>query len=147
MKHFKLLLAASAAISLVATGTAFGQSAHTSGASTTVTTKSTSLGVILVTSSGMTLYSNPAGCSGGCLSIWPALKAKGTLKAGGKAKVADLGKRNGDVTYKGHMLYTFASAPTGTSGEGQGGFSVVSPSGSLITKAPRSGGSSTSSSW
>jgi predicted lipoprotein with Yx(FWY)xxD motif len=147
MKKFRLLLAVFAAISLVATGAAFGQSAHTSSASTVVTTKSTSLGVILA-SGGKTLYTNMSGCGGGCLQIWPALKAKGTLKATGKAKAADLGKRNGQVTYKGHPLYTFSTDPTGTSGEASNGFYVVSPSGSLITHAAKTGGSSTtSSSW
>jgi predicted lipoprotein with Yx(FWY)xxD motif len=142
MNKLKLLAAASA-LTVLAGGaaTAFGQSAHASAARTIVATKSTSLGMILVTGSGQTLYADKQRCTGGCLQIWPPLKANGRLVAKGKAKAADLGKKNGQVTYMGHLLYTFASAPTGTSGEGVGGFYVVSPSGSLITKAAKSTGS------
>lgn len=151
MNKLKLLAAASAVTLLTGAGTAFGQSAHTSAASTVVTTKSTSLGTILVTGSGQTLYADMGSCTGGCLQIWPPLKAKGTLTAKGKAKAADLGKKNGQVTYNGHLLYMFASAPTGTSGQGTAGFHVVSPSGSVITKAAKttgsSGGSSSGGGW
>ena len=147
MNKLKLLGTASAVTLLAGAGAAFGESAHASSASTVVKTKTTSLGTILATGSGKTLYADTGSCTGGCLQIWPPLKAKGTLKAEGKAKAADLGKMNGQVTYKGHLLYTFASDATGTSGEGTGGFYVVSPSGSLITKAPltTSSGSSSSS--
>jgi predicted lipoprotein with Yx(FWY)xxD motif len=129
---------------------AFGESAHSSGA--TVTTMKTSLGTILVTSSGRALYldvsdkpGHPA-CTGQCLAIWPPLKASGALKAGGSAKAADLGtvKISGgmkQVTYKGHPLYLFASdSKRGqTSGEGVNGFYAVSPSGNKVSK-PSSGG-------
>ncbi len=143
-------------------GVAFGSSAHASSASTTVSAKMTSLGTILVTSSGKTLYLDKAdkpphfACTGGCLSIWPILKANGTLKATGGAKAADLGKVKGpggeQVTYKGHPLYTFVSDSKSnpTSGQGQNGFYVVSPSGSMITKSTRatsSSGSTQSTGW
>lgn len=127
-------------------GTAFGQSAHSS-AATVVTTKSTSLGTILVTGSGQTLYLDSAdkaghpACTGGCLAIWPALKASGGVKAAGSAKASMLGTTKiaggvKQVTYKGHPLYTFASdtKSSPTSGEGVGGFYAVSPSGAEITK-------------
>jgi predicted lipoprotein with Yx(FWY)xxD motif len=127
-------------------GTAFGQSAHSS-AATVVSTKSTSLGTILVTGSGQTLYLDTAdkpghpACTGGCLAIWPALKASGSVKAAGSAKASLLGTTKiagavKQVTYKGHPLYTFASdtKSSPTSGEGVGGFYVVSPSGAEITK-------------
>ena len=146
MRHLKLLLTASAAISLAAAGVATAESAHTSGATTVITTKSTSLGTILA-SSGKTLYTAPS-CTGGCQSIWPPLKAKGKLKAAGKARASDLGMKHGQVTYNGHLLYTFSSDATGTSGEGTAGFYVVSPNGSLIKHAPRStGSSSTGGGW
>ncbi|MGD0197583.1 MAG: hypothetical protein ABSC56_06725 [Solirubrobacteraceae bacterium] len=149
MRQLKLLGAATTLLSLAGAGAAFGNSAHASAAATIVTTKSTSLGTILVTGSGKTLYADTGACTGGCLQIWPPLAAKGTLKAEGQAKAADLGKAGGQVTYKGHLLYTFATAQTGTSGEGSGGFYVVSPSGSLVTKAAKStgGGSSTGGGW
>ncbi len=67
---------------------------------------------------------------------------------------ADLGKVKGpggeQVTYKGHPLYTFVSDSKSnpTSGEGQNGFFVVSPTGSMITKSTKaSSGGSTSPGW
>ncbi len=78
-------------------------------------------------------------CKGTCLSIWPALKASGTLKASGGAKTAELGTTKiaggiKQVTYNKHPLYTFASAAKGTSGEGVGGFYLVSTTGHKIAK-------------
>jgi predicted lipoprotein with Yx(FWY)xxD motif len=157
MKIHRLLLAAVAVGTLALAGSAFGQSAH-SAAATVVTTKKTSLGTILVTSSGRTLYLDAAdkpghpACTGGCLSIWPPLKATGATKASGSAKAADLGTTKiadgvKQVTYKGHPLYTFASDTKSgeTSGEGENGFYAVSPSGNKITK-PATTTSTTSSS-
>jgi predicted lipoprotein with Yx(FWY)xxD motif len=121
------------------------QSAHSASA-TVVTTKKTSFGWILVTGSGKTLYldardkvGHPA-CKGGCLTIWPPMKASGTVKVSGRAKAADLGsiKIAGgikQVTYNKHPLYTFATAAKGTSGEGVNHFYLVSPSGNKITKS------------
>jgi predicted lipoprotein with Yx(FWY)xxD motif len=130
---------------------ALGESAHSSTARAVVSTRHTSLGTILTTGSGHTLYIDAgAACTSGCLSIWPPLKTSGAPKASGGAKAALLGTTKGpggikQVTYKGHALFTFASAATGTSGEGQNGFYVLSPSGSKITKstntAPTTGSS------
>lgn len=151
MKKLKMLTATSALVSLVAAGAAFGHTAHASSASTIVKTKHTSLGTILVTGSGQTLYADTgAACTGGCLQIWPPLAAKGTLVAKGKAKAADLGKAGGQVTYNGHALYTFTSdsAANPTSGEGSNGFYVVGPNGNVIKHAPKSaGGGSSTTGW
>jgi len=161
MRHLKLLIVAvSGAAALASAGVAFGNSAHASSASTTVSAKKTSLGTILETSSGKTLYVDKAdkpphfACTGGCLSIWPPLKANGALKATGGAMAADLGKVKGpggeQVTYKGHPLYTFVSDSKGnpTSGEGQSGFFVISTSGSMITKSTKATSSgSRSAGW
>jgi predicted lipoprotein with Yx(FWY)xxD motif len=126
-------------------------------AGTMVSTKTTTLGTILVTGTGKTLYldvndkaGHPA-CKGACLTIWPALKAGGKVTTSGHAKSADLGtiKIAGgvkQVTYDKHPLYTFASAATGTSGEGEHGFYVVSPSGSTISKASTSPSKTTTTS-
>lgn len=142
----KALLVSVALGALALAASALARSAHTS-AATVITTKKTSLGTILVTRSGKTLYldvhdkaGHPA-CTGGCLTIWPPLKANGRLKASGRAKAADLGtiKIAGgtkQVTYNKHPLYTFASAAKGTSGEGVNGFYVVSASGTKIAKSP-----------
>jgi predicted lipoprotein with Yx(FWY)xxD motif len=144
MKIRRTLLIAVALGTLALAATAVARSAH-SASGTVVTTKKTALGTILVTGSGKTLYldvndktGHPA-CKGGCLTIWPPLKASGKVTAAGSAKKADLGtiKISGgikQVTYNKHPLYTFVSAATGTSGEGENGFYVVSPSGAKITK-------------
>ena len=146
MKKHSIVLVAVALGALALTGSAFGHSAHSS-AATVVTTKSSSLGTILVTSSGQTLYldssdkpGHPA-CTGSCLSIWPPLKTSGKPKASGAAKASLLGTTKiaggSQVTYNGHQLYTFASDTKSnpTSGEGVNGFYVVSPSGSKVTKS------------
>jgi predicted lipoprotein with Yx(FWY)xxD motif len=156
MKTHRIVLVAVAVGALGLAGSAFGSSAHSS-AATVVTTKKTSLyGTILVTSSGHTLYLDSAdkpghpACTGGCLSVWPPLKASGTLKASGSAKGSLLGTTKiaggvKQVTYDGHQLYTFASDTTGspTSGEGSNGFYVVSPSGKAITKSVKPPGGGT----
>ena len=156
MKIRTVLLVSVALGAFALASSAFGQSAHSS-AATVVTTKKTSLGTILVTSSGQTLYldasdkpGHPA-CTGGCLSIWPPLKASGTLKASGGAKTSMLGTTKiaggiKQVTYNKHPLYTFASAATGTSGEGDNGFYVVSTSGSKITNSGKTTTTTSSSS-
>ena len=155
MKIRTVLLVAVVLGAFALASSAFGQSAH-SAAATVVKTEKTSLGTILVTSSGQTLYLDSAdkpghpACTGGCLSIWPPLKASGTLKASGGANASMLGttKIAGNikqVTYNKHPLYTFASAAKGTSGEGQNGFDVVSPSGSKITKTTKTTTTTTTS--
>ena len=152
MNKLKLLAAASAVMLLTGAGTALGQSAHTSAASTVVTTKSTSLGTILVTGSGQTLYADMGSCTGWLPPDLAAVESQGHAHREGKGEGGrPRQEETGQVTYKGHLLYTFATATTGTSGEGTGGFYVVSPSGSLITKAAKttgsSGGSSSGGGW
>lgn len=147
MRAQRFALAAAALAALALTGSAFGRSAHSSAATTVVTTKQTSLGTILVTSSGQALYLNSGDkpghpvCTGGCLSIWPPLRATGAPKAAGGAKASVLGttKIAGGVTqvlYNGHQLYTFKSDTKNdpTSGEGVNGFYAVSPSGAKVGK-------------
>jgi len=155
MKLQRILLVSVAIAALGVATSAFAASVHSS-AATVVTTKKTSLGTILVTSSGQTLYldasdkpGHPA-CTGGCLSVWPALKATGAPKAAGGAKASMLGTTKiaggvKQVTYAGHPLYTFASDTKSkpTSGEGVNGFYVVSPSGTKITKSTNSGSAGT----
>ena len=157
MKLHRILLVSVAIAALGVATSAFAQSAHSSASgATVVTTKKTSLGTILVTSSGQTLYLDTAdktghpACTGSCLSIWPPLKASGAPKASGGAKASMLGTTKiaggvKQVTYAGHALYTFASDTKSkpTSGEGVNGFYVVSPSGSKITKSTNSGSSGT----
>jgi len=152
-KRLRLLLALAGVTSLAVVGAAQASS------STVVTTKQTSLGTILVTSSGKTLYLDSAdkpphfACTGSCLKAWPPLKAVGSLKASGAAKSSLLGKTKGPagevVTYAGHPLYTFASDTKSdpTTGEGLNGFYAVSPSGSKVNKTTKKKPSSTSPSY
>lgn len=123
------------------------QAAGTSG--TVVSTAKTSLGRILVDSSGRTLYlfgkdaKGKSACSGKCASFWPPLIASGTPRAAGGAKASLLGtSKRADgrrqVTYNHHPLYRFAQdAKKGqTHGEGLVAFGghwyVVSPAGAAI---------------
>ena len=158
MKRLQLLLALSSIAVLGVATAAFGQSAHSSASHTVVTTKQTSLGTILVTSSGQTLYLDVGdkpghwACTGMCATAWPVLSTSGAPKAAGKAKASDLGTiKHGkatQVTYAGHPLYTFTADSKGspTSGEGVNGFYVVGPSGSKITKSTKTTTTTTSSS-
>jgi len=149
MQRLKLLFLVSGLALLAAGATvALAQSAHVAGSAATVSTKNTSLGTILVTSSGKTLYldagdkSGHFACTGGCLKVWPPLSTSGKPKAAGKVKASMLGTvKNGkvtQVTYNGHPLYTFASDTSSnpTSGEGVNNFFVVSTAGAKITHAP-----------
>jgi predicted lipoprotein with Yx(FWY)xxD motif len=158
MKRIQLLLALSSIAVLGVATAAFGQSAHSSASHTVVTTKQTSLGTILVTSSGQTLYLDVGdkpghwACTGTCATAWPVLSTSGAPKAAGKAKASELGTiKHGkatQVTYGGHPLYTFTADSKGspTSGEGVNGFYVVGPSGSKITKSTKTTTTTTSSS-
>ena len=152
MKRVTTMLAI-ASVMLGASGAvAAASSAHTAASVAVVGTRHTSLGTILVAGNGHTLYldkadpKNKATCTGGCASVWPPLTTSGKPKSKGSAKPGDLGtiKSGGgkQVTYNGHPLYYFASdsAAGQTTGEGQNGFYVVSPSGKSITKSPASSG-------
>ena len=122
-----------------------------------VSTRTTSLGRILVTSSGHTLYlfgkdtSGTSACSGQCASFWPPLITSGKPSAAGGAKASLIGtmKRSDgrlQVTYDHHPLYTLTKDTKAgqTSGEGLNAFGgnwyVVSPAGGRIVKSSSSGG-------
>jgi predicted lipoprotein with Yx(FWY)xxD motif len=98
--------------------------------SATVDLRTTSLGRVLVDSSGRTLYlfekdKGPRStCAGACASAWPPVTTTGAPTAGagiaaGKLKTT---KRPGgeQVLYAGHPLYTYVgdSGPGQTNGEG-----------------------------
>jgi len=101
------------------------------------------LGVVLVSKTGATLYRYaPDGtgsptCVGGCASAWPPLTVpagSGTLTAGSGVPSADLGTvaRSGgvlQVTYKKMPLYTYAGDSTSgqSNGQGVGGVWFVIP--------------------
>jgi predicted lipoprotein with Yx(FWY)xxD motif len=77
----------------------------------------TSLGSILVSSSGRTLYEftrdhagkNSCAAISGCSAVWPSLKASGRPTAGSGIKATLLSSTSGNqVTYAGHPLYTYS---------------------------------------
>lgn len=113
---------------------------------TTLTLHKTSLGKVLATSSGRTLYlytPDPKGksvCSGSCAAVWPPLLTKGKPRAGTGVSAKLLGtiRRGGklQVTYAGHPLYSFTGDGKAgqTAGEGYGGiWYAVSASGKKVT--------------
>jgi predicted lipoprotein with Yx(FWY)xxD motif len=95
----------------------------------------TGFGKILVTvSGGHSLYEHPKGaCTGGCLSVWPALlmPAGATVPKGASCLATAKMGANLQVTYHGQKLYTF-TGDTGHSvnGNGVAGFVVAK-----VTKA------------
>ena len=116
-----------------------------------VSTAKTSLGRVLVNSSGRTLYlfekdrNGKSACSGQCASYWPPLITTGKPRVAGGAKASLIGTtRRADgrlqVTYNHHPLYTFAQDKKAgqTKGEGVDFFGaewyVVSPAGNKIDK-------------
>ena len=98
------------------------------------------LGSILVTSTGLTLYTyskdtkNHSNCTGGCAAVWPPyLLSVGVKTASAGKGVSGLGtiKRGTryQVTENNRPLYTFAGTKSGnTSGNGVNGFAVVKSS-------------------
>jgi predicted lipoprotein with Yx(FWY)xxD motif len=100
---------------------------HPSAANSAVSTRSTPLGKILVDADGRTLYlfeadeANMSNCSGGCLSVWPALTAHSTPKAEQGVAAAMIGTTaDGQVTYNGHPLYYYAGDQQAGDTAGQG---------------------------
>ena len=110
-----ILALAVLAVAAVAAGSA-GAAAK---GGTSVTLHKTSLGKVLATSSGMTLYMFAAdgrgksNCYGSCATYWPPLLTKGKPLAGAGLKKSLVGvavRKDGkrQVTYAGHPLYRFA---------------------------------------
>ena len=133
----RLILAGLTAATVAGCGTA-AAAPHATPARATgsaVALRQTSLGRILVTGSGRTLYLFKADrvsrstCFGACASAWPPLLSSGRPVAGRGVRASLLATtaRGGgarQVTYHGHPLYLFAgdSAPGQTNGEGSRAF-------------------------
>jgi predicted lipoprotein with Yx(FWY)xxD motif len=109
-----------------------------SGASATVGVANSSLGSILVNSTGRTLYLFKAdvgaksACTGACATAWPPLLATGKPTAGTGLTASHLGTitRSGgthQVTYNGHPLYLFVKdqKPGQTTGQGVTAFGAA----------------------
>jgi predicted lipoprotein with Yx(FWY)xxD motif len=158
-----------AAVALVGTGLgitnagAATKHTQTKQSSATVDIAKTSLGKVLVTSGGRTLYlfgadkGTTSACTGACATNWPPLRVTGKPTAGKGAKAALVStttRTDGgpQVTYKGHPVYTFVGDKKAgqTNGEGLNAFggkwSALSGSGKLVSAPPpaSSGGSSSS---
>jgi predicted lipoprotein with Yx(FWY)xxD motif len=118
--------------------------------------QATSLGTILVGSSGRTVYefANDSGgastCTGACAANWPFVAAPATRPASLPGVTGRLGtttRSDGarQITVAGHPIYTFVgdSAPGQTNGQGitlNGGlWTVASPAGAPVTN-PKAGG-------
>ncbi|HXB65995.1 MAG TPA: hypothetical protein VNV42_14095 [Solirubrobacteraceae bacterium] len=116
-------LATAASAATVASAQRNPPSAHASRAAT-VQLRHTSIGSILVSSSGRTLYEftrdrghkNSCAAIRECSAVWPSLKASGKPTAGSGVKASLLSSTSGhQVTYAGHPLYTYS----GDSGPGE----------------------------
>ena len=133
-----------------------------SGTPATVGVANTSLGSILVDSTGRTLYlfkadvgANSA-CAGACATAWPPLPANGTPIAGTGLTAAKLGTitrsgGNRQVTYNGHPVYLYVGdkKPGDVNGQAVTAFGAawyaLTPAGNQISTQPTSSGGSTSS--
>jgi predicted lipoprotein with Yx(FWY)xxD motif len=124
---FAVALAGAASAVTVASAQPSVPTAHLSHAAT-VELRHTSLGTILASSSGRTLYeftrdhTNKSSCAtiSGCSEVWPSLKASGKPTAGSGVRASLLSSINlsgggKQVTYAGHPLYLYS----GDSGPGR----------------------------
>jgi predicted lipoprotein with Yx(FWY)xxD motif len=129
-----------------------GSSAAGSVSGASLKTASTSLGTILVDSSGKTIYefdkdskgSGKSACSGACAGLWPAVTASGTPTVSGvTGTVGTITRDDGtkQVTLNGRPLYTFSgdSAAGDTTGQGYMGiWWAVGTDGAEMSASPSS---------
>ena len=121
-----------------------------------------SLGSILVNSTGRTLYlfkadsGTTSACTGACATAWPPLLAKGKPIAGTgltASKLGTIARAGGSqqVTYNGHPLYLFVKDTKRGQTNGQGvtafgaAWFAVSPAGNQISSHHAGHGSASSS--
>jgi predicted lipoprotein with Yx(FWY)xxD motif len=103
-------------------------------------------GSILVDGQRRTLYlfeqdnGTTSACTAACAQVWPALTAAAQPTAGTGADASLLATADGQaarqVTYGGHLLYTYSgdTAPGDVKGVGIPGWYPVSPSGAKVDK-------------
>ncbi len=133
-----------------------------SGASATVGVANSSLGSILVNSTGRTLdlfkadSGTSSACAGACATAWPPLLAAGKPTAGTGLTTSKIGTitrsgGNEQVTYNGHPLYLYVGdkKPGDVTGQGVTAFGAawftLSPTGNQISATPPSSGGGASS--
>jgi predicted lipoprotein with Yx(FWY)xxD motif len=149
-----------ALIGLIAAGSGFAGSSHTTSTAVVKTRKISGLGVVLINKNGRTLYifmkdeHRKVTCTGACTSFWKALKWKGSgkPKAGGAAKSKLLGvvksSRGKVVTYNHWPLYTYVGDSKAGQAKGEGStlsgakWYVMSAKGTIV-KQRSSGGCGT----
>jgi len=130
---------------------------------TTLKTESTSIGTVLATSQGMTIYwfaadhGNSSACSGACAAAWPPVTGTPQAGTGVTGTLGTITRSDGtkQATWNGHPLYTYAGdtasgqvngnklsqfgalwyAVTTGSGSGAGGGASTAP-----TSSTKSGG-------
>jgi predicted lipoprotein with Yx(FWY)xxD motif len=128
----------------------------------TISTRSTSIGTVLVNAQGHTLYwfaidtSTKSNCNGSCATYWPPVIGKAAAASGTSLPkgFGTITRSDGTVqaTYDGHPLYTYAgdSSAGMTSGNGKnlsgGLWWAMTPSGSKPSGGGATPSSSTSSS-
>lgn len=117
------------------TAAAPASSAPASSANATLTVRKTSIGYVLATKTGQTIYwystdvknSGKSACTGSCLTAWPAVTGTPTPAPGVQlaGKLGTITRPGGVVqaTYNGYPLYTYAAdmSPGQTTGNGSGG--------------------------
>jgi predicted lipoprotein with Yx(FWY)xxD motif len=145
-----MMAAALGVVGFVAAGS-IARSATQSSA--TVSLRKTTLGMVLVTANGHTLYlfgkdrNDKSACSASCAQFWPPLLSRGKPTAGPGVRASLLGttkRSNGSlqVTYNKHPLYTYAldKKPGQTKGEGVSAFGAkwyaLSAKGAALIKTP-----------
>jgi predicted lipoprotein with Yx(FWY)xxD motif len=139
-----------AVLLLTACGSTSG--APVAGSSTGVKTASTSIGTVLTSSQGRTLYwfaidtATKSNCSGTCATFWPPVSGPVSAASGVSlpGQFGTITRADGSVqaTYDGHPLYTYKgdSGPGQTSGNKQilngGLWYAMTPSGKPASSAP-----------
>jgi predicted lipoprotein with Yx(FWY)xxD motif len=145
-----------------AAGTSTTPQANSSAPATTgagtVSTRSTSIGTVLVNSQGHTLYwfaidtPTKSNCTGSCLTYWPPVTGKVTAAPGttlpkGFGTITNSEGKT-QATYDGHPLYTYVADTSAgmTSGNGKnlsgGLWWAMTPTGAKPAAAPSSSPSS-----
>lgn len=141
---FAVALASAASAATLASAQTSLPAVHSS-RTATVQLRRTSLGSILVNSSGRTLYEftkdhgrkNSCAAISGCSAVWPPLEASGRPTAGSGVKATLLSTTSGNqVIYAGHPLYTYS----GDNGPGKTSYVGVSSFGGTWYAINASGG-------
>jgi predicted lipoprotein with Yx(FWY)xxD motif len=154
-------LLAVAALVLAGCGGSSTSGAGVSGSGPGIKTVSTSIGTVLTSSKGFTLYwfapdtATKSTCNGKCAHFWPPVHGPASAASGVSlpGKFGTITRADGSVqaSYDGHPLYTYRldRAPGQTKGNGlnlNGGFwHAITPSGGMPGGAPSPSSSSSSS--